>query len=180
VLDRASLYSCDEAVCLSYMRRCIVFNCVRYRRSLDENMTADEHLGITTTEPAPSRGRTDLVIMFLCFPLFAAAASLLGSGFVAAITGGGGMRSHLSWNKIWLSLVNGGVAGACIGLSCGLVCTVVYRLLHPGDPLIVSVDHAMDAIEVPLYWLGLVVGGVVAFATISMFRGAPIWEWRIP
>lgn len=142
-------------------------------------MTEDEHRGTKITGSAPSGGVGDLIAMFLCFPLFTTVASMLGSGFVAIVTGGGGMRSHLNWNNIGVSLVNGGVVGACLGISCGLLCTIVYCFFHPGGPLQVSVDNAMDAVQSALYWLGLAVGGIVAFATISMFRGAPIWEWRM-
>jgi hypothetical protein len=151
----------------------------RRNRHWAKKMIGEEDPERKIIKQARAGGSADLVTMFLCFPLYAMVASLSGAGFVAIITGGGGLRSHLSWNKIWISLVNGGTAGACIGICCGLLSTIIYRLFHTGEPLHVSVDHAMDAVQSPLYWLGLAAGAAVAFATISIFRGSLIWEWRI-
>jgi len=122
----------------------------------------------------------DFIVALFAFPLSMVVASLIAAAFVAIMTGGGGGRSHLNWNNIWLSLVNSVLAGACIGLLCGLLCTFGYRIRHPRESLATSADRSLDAMQSPVYVIGLITGALIAFATCSTFWGALIWRWRIP
>jgi ABC-type branched-subunit amino acid transport system permease subunit len=90
-----------------------------------------------------------------------------------------GGRRHLNWHNIWIAIVNGGTFGIFGGIVGGLLCTFIYRLLHAGQMPHTPAECAFDAVQGPLYWVGLVSGFVIAILTISTFGGAPIWRWRL-
>jgi hypothetical protein len=108
----------------------------------------------------------DFFFALACFPLSMAVASFAGAHV-----------AHPNLRIIWTPLANAATAGACLGIGCGVLCTVAYKLFHPDCNAHTSADRAFDVARGPLFWIGLANGALIGALTITTFRGALIYAW---
>jgi len=85
--------------------------------------------------------------------------------------------AHPNLRIIWTPLANGVTAGACLGIACGVLGTVAYKLFHPDCGAQISADRAFDVTRVPLFWIALATGTLIGVLTITTFGGKLIYEW---
>jgi hypothetical protein len=84
-------------------------------------------------------GLVDCAVDLSSFLMFMTAASFIGALFSVMVAPG----QHIAqpnWSIVGTPLVNGVIAGACIGVLCGALCTIGYKLLHPACNLHISAD----------------------------------------
>jgi len=116
------------------------------------------------------------------FSFFMAFASFVGSYFPAVYIGRERAllavhASSFEWNCFWIVLENATVAGAGLGLICGLFCTLLCAGLQMQDPRRSWNDRALGILGAPLFVLGAVNGVFIAILTTGWFRDAYIWNW---
>jgi hypothetical protein len=118
---------------------------------------------------------SNFLLTLACFSLFMTAASFVGSFFPAAMLAHYNAPSN--WTIFSTVLINGGLAGTCLGIFCGLFCVLAYTIFQPQDRLSTAADRALDVLKAPLFILGVANGVLIAILTDSKFHRTYIWRW---
>ena len=116
--------------------------------------------------------------VFGSFPLFATVASLAGAIFPAMVAADQHV-AHPNLKIVWSPLLNSALAGMLLGVLFGAFCIAAYWVSHADTTLLDCADRALTAVQTPFFWAGLANGMLIGALTVTRFRGALIWNWRL-